>query len=206
MINIKDNLLIPPSYPQAVDGKIDIQGQKHETTKYIMILVTHYSNENISDQILGHLKDTYNENVIIKSIPKIINEKPDNFIPIFFPIDDFSKNTTYSGYYMVTKLLSGNTNLSDSSKVTVVNAEKTVPPKPVELDQINIILSDTVKLSDGNLELKRATYTSYYTIEKPTFGDKVDFYNPSIGITTSSKKNEYIYSRIVLRGRKGSDI
>ncbi|WP_340612060.1 hypothetical protein [Xenorhabdus bharatensis] len=123
MINTTDSLLSPPSYPQAIDGKIDLQGQKDGKAKYIIMLVPHYSNETKYDKIVGYLQDTSGSHTIV-SIPKIINEDPDNFISVLFPIDDFSKNTTYSGYYTITKLFSGNKSKSEKKEVTITNAYK----------------------------------------------------------------------------------
>ncbi|MBD2798348.1 hypothetical protein ID856_17855 [Xenorhabdus sp. 18] len=118
MINATNNSLNAPSYPQAVDGKIDINAQKIQGTKYIIMLVSQYVDEDAGDRIIGYLRDTSTGN-IITSVPKILSENPDKFFEVLFPIDDFSENRTYNGYYTVTNLLAGNEKTSEISDVTI---------------------------------------------------------------------------------------
>ncbi|MDC9583109.1 hypothetical protein PSI15_16330 [Xenorhabdus sp. PR6a] len=114
-----NNSLSLPSYPQAVNGKIDINAQKSQGTVYIVMLIPYYFTETKGDKIVGYLKDSITGN-IITSIPKILNENPDKFVEILFSIDDFSEDRTYHGYYIVTKSLSGNEAKSDISDVTMI--------------------------------------------------------------------------------------
>ncbi|CDG20493.1 protein of unknown function [Xenorhabdus poinarii G6] len=123
MTTTNNNSLKSPSYPQAVDGKIDIQAQKDQEASYILMLIPNYIGEGGNIKIVGYLKDTSSGNIITSS-PKVIIKNQDTYTSVLFSIENFSENTTYNGYYTVTNLLSGSENTSETAEMTTINSDK----------------------------------------------------------------------------------
>ncbi|MDR0219433.1 MAG: hypothetical protein LBI71_11285 [Enterobacteriaceae bacterium] len=125
-----------PTFPQAVNNVIDVGLQKDQNAKYIVMEVPQYS-EATGDLLMGFIIDLDTPGILLQSAPSMPGSPNNNYL-LLFPIENFTLNGHYEGYYSVTRL-STNISFSPMGFVTIndISGGNPIPtiPQSVSIPQ-----------------------------------------------------------------------